>query len=86
MRHLPLIKWDPDMLILQLVAIPELHLVLGTVIRSWFWQMYRTILGVPDKLISEFKRNVFDGTSGNNFIALFYKKVILIIFFKLIFQ
>ena len=29
MRHLPLLKGDPENLILDLVAIPELHLVLG---------------------------------------------------------
>ena len=29
MRHVPLIKGDPDMLILSHIAIPELHLVLG---------------------------------------------------------
>ena len=29
MRHAPLIKGDPDIPILSLIAIPELHLVLG---------------------------------------------------------
>ena len=29
MRHLPLLKGDPENLILDLVAITELHLVLG---------------------------------------------------------
>ena len=29
MRHLPLLQGEPDKLVLDLVAIPELHLVLG---------------------------------------------------------
>ena len=29
MRHLPLLNGDPENFILDLVAIPELHLVLG---------------------------------------------------------
>ena len=52
-----MIKGDPDTLILDLIAIPELHLVLG----------------VTDKLIFEFKRNVFSGTSGRDFLASFFK-------------
>jgi hypothetical protein len=80
MRHLPLIKGDPDMLILHLVAIPELHIVLGRYIWFSFWGEVRYMfhLGVPDKLIFEFQRNVFDEISGKDFMAAFYKKVKLL--------
>ena len=53
-----MIKGDPETFILDLIAIPELHLVLG----------------VTDKLIFEFKRNAFSGTSGRDFMASFFKK------------
>ena len=32
-------------------------------------------LGIPDKLISELKSNVFAAQSGKDFMARFYKKV-----------
>ena len=79
MRHLPLIKGDPETLILDIFSPPELHLELGQ-----FWKRilkknyYHFHAGVPDKLTSEIISKVFDtAQSGKDFMERFYKKVIM---------
>ena len=76
MRHLPLLQGEPDKLVLDLVAIPELHLVLSYFLVCFSLKLSIFYLGVPDKLIFELKRNVFDDKkSGQDFMTAFYKKV-----------
>ena len=57
MQHSPLLSGDPDSMIIDLIPPPELHL----------------LLGVTDKLLTEFALNVFPHHQGKDFLTSFYK-------------
>ena len=79
--HPPLLTADSDMLILDLIVPPELHLMLGNLqclnIHNFvLYSKHNVLLGITQKLLSELKSNCFcDKTSAEMFMTGFFKKV-----------
>ena len=79
MVHEPLLKGDPDSLVLGLIAIPELHLLIGDYNRSICNLYLRIILnniGVVDKLMKSIEDTTFPTKEeGLAFMDGFLKQV-----------
>ena len=77
MRHPSLVTGNLDQTILEMIAPPELHLMLGWSVLTKLSLFHNHPTGVVDKLITEFRRNVFEEGVGKQFMSEFFRKVSL---------
>ena len=76
--HPPLITASLEKLILESLNVPELHLLLGTDIQAKIMNLVfiQLSIGVVEKLLKEFERNVFSTRDlGKTFMNNYLKKV-----------
>ena len=72
----PLITGDADKKVLEILCVPELHLLLGRIIIYKIIFNSNMFIGIVDKLLTEFERGVFPTKeAGLDFMNNFLKKV-----------
>ena len=83
MTNLPLITSSAEKQIIEILCVPELHILLGKNVTLFYFEVYNLCSGVVEKLLKEFERKVFSSkTLGKVFMDNYLKKVILVLFLR----